>query len=77
MSSAYVIVPYHPHFVNLFRKVYKVNVICTKLIIVRKGVKAYVKNPRVFLREKSAKRDFMKYSSHSSTASGSYKESKL
>jgi hypothetical protein len=42
-----------------------------KLIFVRNGAKAYVKNPRVFLREKSAKRGFMKSSSHFSTASGS------
>ena len=48
----------------------KVYVLCTKLIFVRNGAKAYVKNPRVFLREKSAKRVFMKSSSHSSTASG-------
>jgi hypothetical protein len=39
--------------------------------ICRNGAKAYVKNPRVFHREKSAKRGFMKPSSHSSTASGS------
>jgi hypothetical protein len=34
-----------------------------EVIFVRNGAKAYVKNPRVFLREKSAKRGFMKSSS--------------
>jgi hypothetical protein len=40
-----------------------------EVIFVRNGAKAYVKNPRVFLREKSAKRGFMKSSSPSSTLS--------
>ena len=39
-----------------------------EVILVKNGAKAYVKNPRVFLREKSAKRGFMKSSSHSNTA---------
>jgi hypothetical protein len=33
-----------------------------EVIFVRNGAKAYVKNPRVFLREKSGKRGFMKSS---------------
>jgi hypothetical protein len=59
-------------FVNLFTvsvkrisSMYEVNT-----VFVRNGANAYVKNPRVFLREKSAKRVFMKSSSHSSTTSG-------
>jgi hypothetical protein len=40
------------------------------IIFVRNGAKAYVKNPQVFFKEKSAKRGFMKSSRHPSTASG-------
>ncbi len=53
-----------PISVKSIRSVYEV-------IFVRNGDKVYVKIPRVFLREKFAKRSFMKYSSHTSTASGS------
>ncbi len=34
----------------------KIYVLCTKLMFVRNGAKECVKNPRVFLREKSARR---------------------
>ncbi len=40
-----------------------------EVIFVRNSAKAYVKNPRVFLSEKSAKRGLMKSSSHYSTGS--------
>jgi hypothetical protein len=43
-----------------------------EVIFDRNGAKAYVKIYEFFLREKSAKRGFMKFSSHSSTASGSF-----
>jgi hypothetical protein len=36
----------------------KVYVLCTELIFFINGAKAYVKNPRVLHREKSAKRGF-------------------
>jgi hypothetical protein len=43
-----------------------------EVIFDRNGAKAYVKIYELFLREKSAKRGFMKSSSHSSKASGSF-----